>query len=180
MSARKAPSPIATGDRSPSSEVFSGPASPLERNPLSPMGWRKRESDGVGLGIVAKLERTESGVRGPPKPFIGQPTAPIVIGSSRSCGAPLSPANPAADFQVADFLSCCYLCRKRLHGRDVYMYRGEKAFCSAECRYHQIVKDECLEKYGSDIMRRSDVPSSPCSVGGGGGGRLFFTGIVAV
>uniref|UniRef100_J3LPL6 FLZ-type domain-containing protein n=2 Tax=Oryza brachyantha TaxID=4533 RepID=J3LPL6_ORYBR len=68
------------------------------------------------------------------------------------------------------------------------MYRGERAFCSMECRYHAIVSDEFQED--KDRKRRSssaprDVPTkvaaaeiadSPCS----GGGQIFFTtGIVA-
>ncbi|KAG0480207.1 hypothetical protein HPP92_011065 [Vanilla planifolia] len=183
--ARKAPGPISTGDRCPPADAMPGPGSPLERNPLSPKGWRKRESDGVGLGIVAKLDCTVTSVRSSSKPIIGPAMAPISIGYSQRGGWPsgvkLSAAEHAGDFPVTDFLSCCYLCRKRLHGRDVYMYRGEKAFCSIECRYQQIVSDECMEKYGSEYMRRTEVPSSPCSAAGGsGGGRLFFTGIVAV
>ncbi|KAG0482510.1 hypothetical protein HPP92_010594 [Vanilla planifolia] len=44
------------------------------------------------------------------------------------------------------FLSCCYLCRKKLHGLDIFMYRGDKAFCSSECRFQQILTDERKEK----------------------------------
>jgi len=44
---------------------------------------------------------------------------------------------------VAHFLSACYLCKRQLnHGKDIYMYRGDKAFCSVECRYQQILVDE--------------------------------------
>jgi len=50
------------------------------------------------------------------------------------------------DFPDSDFLSFCCHCRKTLHGKDVYMYRGEKAFCSTECRHVEIVKDERKEK----------------------------------
>ncbi|WOH16062.1 hypothetical protein DCAR_0935611 [Daucus carota subsp. sativus] len=41
------------------------------------------------------------------------------------------------------FLSFCYSCEKKLgQGKDIYMYRGEKAFCSNECRYKEIISDE--------------------------------------
>ncbi|CAL9775719.1 unnamed protein product [Musa acuminata subsp. burmannicoides] len=41
------------------------------------------------------------------------------------------------------FLEDCYLCRRRLqHGKDIYMYRGDRAFCSEECRRRQIFMDE--------------------------------------
>ncbi|KAI3801236.1 hypothetical protein L1987_29340 [Smallanthus sonchifolius] len=51
--------------------------------------------------------------------------------------------------QPPDFLDSCHLCNKKLHGKDIYMYRGEKAFCSPECRSRQIAMDERPEKYCS-------------------------------
>ncbi|TXG69107.1 hypothetical protein EZV62_004042 [Acer yangbiense] len=46
-----------------------------------------------------------------------------------------------------DFLSFCYLCNKKLErGADIYMYRGEKAFCSIECREEEILAEEEAEK----------------------------------
>ncbi|KAH7653261.1 Zf-FLZ domain-containing protein [Dioscorea alata] len=42
-----------------------------------------------------------------------------------------------------DFLSFCYACKKNLgHGKDIFMYGGEKAFCSRECRYQEMLFDE--------------------------------------
>ncbi|KAK1315242.1 hypothetical protein QJS10_CPA06g02534 [Acorus calamus] len=76
----------------------------IEEGRWSPKGWRAREAEGVGLGIVAALERE----------------------------------------------------------------RGEKAFCSMECRYRQIVSDECQESCGSEIS------NSPYTTG-----RLFSTGVAA-
>ncbi|XP_073156825.1 FCS-Like Zinc finger 13-like [Henckelia pumila] len=61
---------------------------------------------------------------------------------------------------ASDFLSSCDMCNKQLHDKDIYMYRGEKAFCSAECRYKQIVIDERQEKCGSEASRPVDVSSS--------------------
>ncbi|KAK3219734.1 hypothetical protein Dsin_013704 [Dipteronia sinensis] len=46
-----------------------------------------------------------------------------------------------------DFLSFCYLCNTKLErGADIYMYRGEKAFCSIECREVEILAEEEAEK----------------------------------
>ncbi|KAL5702256.1 hypothetical protein ACHQM5_027494 [Ranunculus cassubicifolius] len=46
-----------------------------------------------------------------------------------------------------NFLSSCYNCKKKLgEGKDIYMYRGEKAFCSRECRYEEMLFDEGMEK----------------------------------
>ncbi|PWZ25350.1 hypothetical protein Zm00014a_009554 [Zea mays] len=43
----------------------------------------------------------------------------------------------------AHFLDACFLCRKPLAGnRDIFMYRGDTAFCSDECRSAQMAADE--------------------------------------
>nr|ACG46758.1 hypothetical protein [Zea mays] len=45
------------------------------------------------------------------------------------------------------FLDACFLCRKPLAGnRDIFMYRGDTAFCSDECRSAQMAADEAAEK----------------------------------
>lgn len=51
-----------------------------------------------------------------------------------------------------DFLSFCHACRKNLgQGKDIFMYRGEKAFCSRECRYQEMLFDEEMEKCSQDL-----------------------------
>ncbi|XP_002517116.2 FCS-Like Zinc finger 8 [Ricinus communis] len=46
-----------------------------------------------------------------------------------------------------NFLSFCYACKKNLgQGKDIYMYRGEKAFCSSECRYQEMLSEERIDK----------------------------------
>lgn len=56
---------------------------------------------------------------------------------------------PSDDFL---FLSFCYGCKKKLgQGKDIYMYRGEKAFCSRECRYQEMLYEQGIdEKCTSD------------------------------
>ncbi|CAO2047940.1 unnamed protein product [Urochloa humidicola] len=45
------------------------------------------------------------------------------------------------------FLDACFLCRKPLAGnRDIFMYRGDTAFCSDDCRSAQIAADEAAER----------------------------------
>ncbi|XP_022728485.1 protein MARD1-like [Durio zibethinus] len=40
------------------------------------------------------------------------------------------------------FLSFCHTCKKNLQQKiDIYIYRGEKAFCSQECRYQEMLLD---------------------------------------
>jgi len=78
---------------------------------------------------------------------------------------------------TADFLSSCYLCKKQLHGLDIFMYRGEKAFCSAECRDKQIRSEDYKEKFASGALKPLkplDYSVSPCS-----GPLMFFAGVVA-
>ncbi|KAI3451127.1 hypothetical protein Pfo_007792 [Paulownia fortunei] len=61
----------------------------------------------------------------------------------------LSPRYPRNDNHVetADFLRSCGLCNRRLAaGRDIYMYRGDAAFCSLECREQQMKQDERKER----------------------------------
>ncbi|XP_074586035.1 FCS-Like Zinc finger 6-like [Curcuma longa] len=57
----------------------------------------------------------------------------------------------AGDFSAlpgaAPFLRACGLCNRSLGpGRDAYMYRGEIAFCSLECRQQHINLDERKQK----------------------------------
>uniref|UniRef100_J3N2S3 FLZ-type domain-containing protein n=2 Tax=Oryza brachyantha TaxID=4533 RepID=J3N2S3_ORYBR len=45
------------------------------------------------------------------------------------------------------FLRYCHGCSKDLGlGKDIFMYRGEKAFCSRECRHHEMLFDEGIEE----------------------------------
>ncbi|XP_030538487.1 FCS-Like Zinc finger 13-like [Rhodamnia argentea] len=79
-------------------------------------------------------------------------------------------------FQTLDFLSSCHLCGKKLHDIDIYMYRGEKAFCSTECRSTQMTMDERKEqKCRNEASKAADVSSSPYTKD-----RIFSTGIVAI
>ncbi|OWM69819.1 hypothetical protein CDL15_Pgr025668 [Punica granatum] len=49
-----------------------------------------------------------------------------------------SPSTPSDSF-----LSFCHTCKKNLGpGSDIYMYRGEIAFCSGECRYQEMLLEE--------------------------------------
>ncbi|KAK4770443.1 hypothetical protein SAY87_030975 [Trapa incisa] len=46
-----------------------------------------------------------------------------------------------------DFLDRCFLCRTRLlPGKDIYMYKGDRGFCSEECRCRQISLDDQATK----------------------------------
>ncbi|KAF2291481.1 hypothetical protein GH714_025049 [Hevea brasiliensis] len=66
----------------------------------------------------------------------------------------------SADFlETAHFLRSCSLCKRRLvPGRDIYMYRGDSAFCSLECRQQQMNQDERKEK--CSLASKKEVATS--------------------
>ncbi|XP_021887247.1 uncharacterized protein LOC110806632 [Carica papaya] len=72
-----------------------------------------------------------------------------------------------------NFLSFCYSCNKKLEGKDIYIYRGEKAFCSLDCRLPEILIDEEMEE---EDMNKSpeNSPNKDNSQ------ELFETGIPVV
>jgi len=62
------------------------------------------------------------------------------------------------------FLHTCGLCKRRLPpGRDIYMYRGDTAFCSLECREQQMKQDERKEKYRTSVASKKEGSSSTAS-----------------
>lgn len=79
-----------------------------------------------------------------------------------------------ATFWTSDFLTSCFLCKKFLHGLDIFMYRGEKAFCSEECRCKQISIDEQKEKCHTEARMTIECSASACS-----GASQFIAGVAA-
>ncbi|XP_057767556.1 FCS-Like Zinc finger 14-like [Salvia miltiorrhiza] len=100
--------------------------------------------------------------------------------SNRAAVFHISPARgvDTGGVPTPDFLSSCDLCQKKLHGKDIYMYRGEKAFCSADCRYTQMVMDERKEKCSAEASK----PAAAAEVAGSpyGNGQMFTAGILAI
>ncbi|XP_073040688.1 FCS-Like Zinc finger 8-like [Primulina eburnea] len=46
----------------------------------------------------------------------------------------------ASDSPPMSFLSSCHTCKQSLElGKEIYIYRGETAFCSHECRYQEML-----------------------------------------
>ncbi|CAI9755647.1 unnamed protein product [Fraxinus pennsylvanica] len=62
-------------------------------------------------------------------------------------------------YPSSDFLKFCYSCKKKLEGEDVYMYRGEKAFCSWSCRSQVILIDEEVEKTSNNSSENFVYPN---------------------
>ncbi|KAG2664917.1 hypothetical protein I3760_16G104800 [Carya illinoinensis] len=99
---------------------------------------------------------------------------------TNGCAARVSSASAvnvgkvSREFWTADFLNTCYLCEKQLHGLDIFMYRGEKAFCSSECRDKHIKRDDYKDKCASGALKPLDYSASPCS-----SPLAFFAGVAA-
>ncbi|CAJ1971791.1 unnamed protein product [Sphenostylis stenocarpa] len=66
----------------------------------------------------------------------------------------------SSDFvDTPHFLRACALCKGRLApGRDIFMYRGDSAFCSLECRQHQMNQDERKEKFVTASKKQVVAP----------------------
>ncbi|KAK8995840.1 hypothetical protein V6N11_076097 [Hibiscus sabdariffa] len=77
--------------------------------------------------------------------------------SSRNPGGGRSNSNHVLQGTTAPFLRSCCLCKRRLApGRDIYMYRGDTAFCSLECREQQMKQDETREKSNLLASKKGD------------------------
>ncbi|XP_006661172.2 FCS-Like Zinc finger 6 [Oryza brachyantha] len=63
--------------------------------------------------------------------------------------------------ETAAFLRACGLCRRRLGpGRDTFMYKGEAAFCSLECRQQHMTQEEWNDKCAVLTSRKKEAPAN--------------------
>ncbi|KAH7365800.1 hypothetical protein KP509_18G047200 [Ceratopteris richardii] len=77
----------------------------------------------------------------------------------------LSPTNvyepEAQDPPFANFLKACFRCRRCLgFGTDIYMYRGDMAFCSNDCRCEYMLEEnrsERVQHHSSTRASREEV-----------------------
>ncbi|KAI0495325.1 hypothetical protein KFK09_025475 [Dendrobium nobile] len=104
------------------------------------------------------------------------PPQPLAAESRRDGKPPPSPAvqrsrkrRCSRDPSVAEadpFLTACGLCKRSLGpGFDTFMYRGEVAFCSSECREKQITIDDrnARKKCPSSSVKKAEQPTPPKS-----------------
>ncbi|KAL5538647.1 hypothetical protein UlMin_043606 [Ulmus minor] len=95
----------------------------------------------------------------------------IMANSSVFSASPANIGEVGLELWTSDFLSSCFLCNKQLHGIDIFMYRGEKAFCSSECRDKHIRSEDYKEKCSSEALKPM---ASPCS-----SPQVYFAGVAA-
>ncbi|KAK6941213.1 Zf-FLZ domain [Dillenia turbinata] len=128
----------------------------------------------LGNNLIKKFEYFDSPING------SLPTITTCLVSSGvfSSSSAIQNDKVESSFRTASsgsyFLESCFLCKKQLQGQDIYMYRGEKAFCSVECRCKQISSDEHKEKFGSAARKPFGHSASPCSYP-----MLFTVGVAA-
>ncbi|KAG2241931.1 hypothetical protein Bca52824_096225 [Brassica carinata] len=171
------------------------PRSPLDMKFPSPVNSKRYGSGGVGLGIVAALEESRIGINRYDPIDLSEEEYTCVTsrdgttkvyysddGFENGSGCDdrrrhkpvVQPPVIKTGFRdnPTEFLNSCCLCKKRLQGKDIYMYKGEMGFCSAECRSVQIMNDERKEQSKQQVLRNVDVLSSPYA-----GEQSFSAGI---
>lgn len=68
------------------------------------------------------------------------------------------------DSPATSFLDFCLLCKQKiLPGKDIYMYKGDMAFCSADCRCKRIFVDEEESMRENSSLSATKPTSSSCS-----------------
>ncbi|KAF9605450.1 hypothetical protein IFM89_017469 [Coptis chinensis] len=108
----------------------------------------------VGLSILLEAHKKSSS-RVTKSPQVINKT--ITIKPSRPSLTPSLTSYPSSPLPAITFLESCFLCKQRLlPGKDIYMYKGDRAFCSVECRCRQIFMDE--ESVG--VSNRDDMNCS--------------------
>ncbi|KAF5739719.1 hypothetical protein HS088_TW12G00929 [Tripterygium wilfordii] len=111
----------------------------LGKRPRHPMNRTTSMSE-ITFDLSTSSTGTESGTQ-------EQADGPDQLFSPRSTQTHHRKTASSSGFLETPFLRSCSLCRRRLvPGRDIYMYRGDNAFCSLECRQQQMNQDERIEK----------------------------------
>ncbi|KAG5034586.1 hypothetical protein JHK87_009496 [Glycine soja] len=89
-------------------------------------------------------------------------------GNQNRVWAMVSPRNHSED-TTPDFLRVCFLCKRRLvPARDIFMYKGDSAFCSSECREQLMKQDERKDKYRVGSKKQvAEKPNSGSQVNKG-------------
>ncbi|MCO5590984.1 hypothetical protein L7F22_044960 [Adiantum nelumboides] len=94
----------------------------------------------------------------------GQSDAAPVRAAARTSGHHAQAAFQQASEMLiprVTFLDNCFLCKRRLkHERDIFIYRGDAAFCTEECRQRQILKDESRAMGASSEKKCASVETA--------------------
>uniref|UniRef100_A0A0C9RG01 TSA: Wollemia nobilis Ref_Wollemi_Transcript_29023_1096 transcribed RNA sequence n=1 Tax=Wollemia nobilis TaxID=56998 RepID=A0A0C9RG01_9CONI len=150
----------------------------LGKRPRAPMN-RTTSMSQLGSGLVLESESGPGALSEGPRPRTA--LGHMAFGGPGAF-SPRSEKDCHYDsVKPAHFLDVCSLCNRRLgDGRDIYMYRGDSAFCSEECRQQQITMDERMEKSSAGVtgLKKGQVPS-PKNSGNNKGNFQARAGTVA-
>ncbi|XP_011071436.1 uncharacterized protein LOC105156884 [Sesamum indicum] len=98
----------------------------------------------VGLSVILENYRDQSAKKAPQLVMSSSSKGSIMI--KLPAVAPSSPGfvrRKSLCSSSAAFLDHCFLCKQKLlPAKDIYMYKGDRAFCSVECRCRQMFMDE--------------------------------------
>ncbi|KAK9139318.1 hypothetical protein Scep_008999 [Stephania cephalantha] len=86
--------------------------------------------------------------------------------SSSSSSSSYNYCYSSSPLPAINFLDSCYLCQKPLLlNKDIFMYRGDRAFCSEECRCRHICMDdeESLRREKCSMLATMKTSSSSAS-----------------
>ncbi|XP_047331426.1 FCS-Like Zinc finger 8-like [Impatiens glandulifera] len=110
------------------------------RNPVSLSAWKKTLSESLSASEMVLSEDYTRVTSYGPNPRTIHIFDDCVVESCCGKGLVMNMKERFLSFS-------CYRCKKNLEqGEDLYMYRGEKAFCSHECRQIEIMLEEIEEK----------------------------------
>ncbi|KAK3189432.1 hypothetical protein Dsin_028993 [Dipteronia sinensis] len=121
----------------------------------------------VGLSIVLESQKHGGGcgVNFKSPQVISKAT--MILNNHHHKHSSSSPSPPSTTtFPVPIFLQQCFLCKQTLlPGKDIYMYKGDRGFCSVECRCRQIFMDEeeSLKKDNCSVAAMKVKPTSASS-----------------
>ncbi|XP_024398942.1 uncharacterized protein [Physcomitrium patens] len=86
----------------------------------------------------------------------------FLLGASPARGSPMGGEDTGGlAATTTHFLDMCSFCKRHLpEDKDIFMYRGDKAFCSVECRSQQMNMDERSKNCSSSALKRGSVVPS--------------------
>ncbi|CAK9328975.1 unnamed protein product [Citrullus colocynthis] len=116
----------------------------------------------VGLSVI--LESNQGDFCKNSSQVISKSSVVLMNNLSTSSSSSSSSKNKHSFLQTPSFrLDYCFLCKQKLlPGNDIYMYKGDRGFCSVECRCRQIFMDE-EENVMKDHCRKTASSSTSSS-----------------
>ncbi|KAJ0977746.1 hypothetical protein J5N97_013220 [Dioscorea zingiberensis] len=122
----------------------------------------------AGLGVLLEGKKSTQVLN---KVKVSSIKAASIQSASPSSLLSIPPTNTTTTTTTTSpFLQSCFLCHQPLsHTKDIYMYRGDRAFCSEDCRCKQIYIDEemlvredrCSLAAAPGSRRRAKKPARP-------------------